>query len=110
VPLLKPHVKSQAKLSQEEITSRLFLPMLLEATRVLQDGIVRDPRDIDLGLIFGLGFPAFRGGLMFWADTVGAGRLIEMLAPFASLGPRMQPTPLLQEMARNGQKFYGERN
>ena len=80
--------------------------MLLEATRALQDGIVRDPRDIDLGLIFGLGFPPFLGGLMFWADTLGAAKIIEMLKPFASLGERMQPTPMLLEMAQTGRKFY----
>ena len=67
---------------------------------------MRDPRDIDLGLIFGLGFPAFRGGLMFWADSLGAAKIVEMLKPFESFGERMQPTPLLLEMARSGSKFY----
>ena len=85
---------------------RLFLPMFLEATRVLEDGIVRDSRDIDLGLIFGLGFPPFKGGLMFWADTLGAATIVEMLKPFESLGYRMAPTKLLLEMAASGAKFY----
>ena len=62
------------KFSQEELTDRLFLPMLLEATRILEDKIVRDVRDVDLGLIFGIGFPPFKGGLLFWADTLGAGQ------------------------------------
>jgi hypothetical protein len=48
--------------------------MLLEATRALEDGLVRDVRDVDLALIFGIGFPPFRGGLLFWADTLGAPR------------------------------------
>ena len=46
----------------DEITDRLFLPMLLEATRVLEEGIVREPGDVDMGLILGIGFPPFRGG------------------------------------------------
>ena len=98
--------KQGAKHSPEQLTARLFLPMLLEATRLLQDKVVRDVRDIDLGLIFGLGFPPFKGGLLFWADTLGAAKILEMLKPFESLGPRMQPTPLLVEMARTGARFY----
>jgi 3-hydroxyacyl-CoA dehydrogenase/enoyl-CoA hydratase/3-hydroxybutyryl-CoA epimerase/3-hydroxyacyl-CoA dehydrogenase/enoyl-CoA hydratase/3-hydroxybutyryl-CoA epimerase/enoyl-CoA isomerase len=104
--LLNTYSRGKKQFTQEELTARLFLPMLLEATRALQDQIVRDPRDIDLGLIFGLGFPPFRGGLMFWADSLGAAKIIEMLKPFASLGERMQPTPLLLEMAQTGRTFY----
>ncbi|HUG69590.1 MAG TPA: 3-hydroxyacyl-CoA dehydrogenase NAD-binding domain-containing protein [Pirellulaceae bacterium] len=104
--VLGPHVRGQREFTQDELTMRLFLPMFLEATRVLEDGIVRDPRDIDLGLIFGLGFPPFKGGLMFWADTLGAAAIVEMLKPFESLGNRMAPTKLLLEMASTGAKFY----
>ena len=50
-------------------SDRLFLPMLLEAIRVLEVGIVRDPVDLDLGVILGLGFPASRGGILAWCDT-----------------------------------------
>jgi 3-hydroxyacyl-CoA dehydrogenase/enoyl-CoA hydratase/3-hydroxybutyryl-CoA epimerase/3-hydroxyacyl-CoA dehydrogenase/enoyl-CoA hydratase/3-hydroxybutyryl-CoA epimerase/enoyl-CoA isomerase len=109
--LLAPYLGSPSpnKFTQEVLTARLFLPMLLEATRVLQEKIVRDPRDIDLDLIFGLGFPPYRGGLMFWADSLGAQKIVEMLKPFESLGERMRPTPLLQEMAQSNRKFYGER-
>ncbi len=98
--------RGNRKFSREEITNRLFLPMLLEATRLLAERIVRDVRDVDLGLIFGLGFPPFQGGLLYWADTIGAKRLLEMIKPLESLGPRFQPTPLLVEMAASGGKFY----
>lgn len=104
--IIAPYIRGAKNLTAEELTARLFLPMLLEATRALQDQIVRDPRDIDLGLIFGLGFPPFRGGLMFWADTLGAAKIVEMLKPFEALGERMQPTPLLRELAKTGRKFY----
>jgi 3-hydroxyacyl-CoA dehydrogenase/enoyl-CoA hydratase/3-hydroxybutyryl-CoA epimerase/3-hydroxyacyl-CoA dehydrogenase/enoyl-CoA hydratase/3-hydroxybutyryl-CoA epimerase/enoyl-CoA isomerase len=97
-------------LDREQITARLFLPMLLEATRVLAEKIVRDPRDVDLGLVFGVGFPPFKGGLLFWADTLGAGKLVEMLKPLAHLGPRAQPTPMLLELAASGGKFYGSKS
>ena len=73
---------------------------------MLQDRIVRDVRDVDLGLIFGLGFPPFKGGLLHWADRLGAAKIIELLKPFASLEERMKPTPLLEKMAAENQKFY----
>ena len=93
-------------MSPEAIMDRLFLPMLLEATRVLEAGIVRDPRDVDLGMIFGLGFPAEKGGLLYWADTVGAARIVERLKPLVHLGARMRPTELLLDLARHGKHFY----
>jgi 3-hydroxyacyl-CoA dehydrogenase/enoyl-CoA hydratase/3-hydroxybutyryl-CoA epimerase/3-hydroxyacyl-CoA dehydrogenase/enoyl-CoA hydratase/3-hydroxybutyryl-CoA epimerase/enoyl-CoA isomerase len=94
------------KFSPEEITDRLFLPMLLEATRVLEDGLVRDARDVDLALIFGIGFPPFRGGLFFWADQLGAQKILDKLKPYASLGKRFEPTKLLTKVAKSGGRFY----
>jgi len=90
----------------DTITARLFLLMLLEATRILQEKKVTDPRLVDLGVIFGLGFPESRGGILSWADTLGAARVVRMLRPFGSLGPRARPTPLLVEMAEKNRRFY----
>ena len=104
--LIATYRRGERKFSRDELTHRLFLPMLLEATRMLEEKIVRDVRDVDLGLIFGLGFPPFKGGLLYWADTVGAAKLVEMIKPLVPLGPRFQPTPLLLEMAAKGKKFY----
>ena len=72
-PGTPPH-RAIAPPTDEEITDRLFLPMLLEATRVLEEGIVREPADVDMGLILGIGFPPFRGGILRWADARGGGR------------------------------------
>jgi 3-hydroxyacyl-CoA dehydrogenase/enoyl-CoA hydratase/3-hydroxybutyryl-CoA epimerase/3-hydroxyacyl-CoA dehydrogenase/enoyl-CoA hydratase/3-hydroxybutyryl-CoA epimerase/enoyl-CoA isomerase len=94
------------KFSSEEITDRLFLPMLVEATRVLEDGIVNDVRDVDLGLILGIGFPPFKGGLFFWADTIGPAKIIEKLKQYAPLGKRFEPTAMLTKVAQSGGKFY----
>ena len=101
-----PQKQMSQKPSPQKITTRLFLPMVLEATRILAEQKVRHPRDIDLGVLFGLGFPAQRGGLLWWADTLGAGRIIEMLRWLERLGPRAEPTPLLIEMARDNTRFY----
>jgi 3-hydroxyacyl-CoA dehydrogenase/enoyl-CoA hydratase/3-hydroxybutyryl-CoA epimerase/3-hydroxyacyl-CoA dehydrogenase/enoyl-CoA hydratase/3-hydroxybutyryl-CoA epimerase/enoyl-CoA isomerase len=105
--VLKPLVRKQEKLSEQQITERLFLPMVLEATRILAERKVRDPRDVDLGLIYGIGFPPFKGGLLFWADTIGPNKLIEMLKPYERFGARYQPTPMLLEMAKEKRSFYG---
>jgi 3-hydroxyacyl-CoA dehydrogenase/enoyl-CoA hydratase/3-hydroxybutyryl-CoA epimerase/3-hydroxyacyl-CoA dehydrogenase/enoyl-CoA hydratase/3-hydroxybutyryl-CoA epimerase/enoyl-CoA isomerase len=90
----------------QELTDRLFLPMLLEATRCLEESIARSPEDLDMSLILGLGFPPFRGGLVRWADSVGAARVLEMLKPYEKLGKRFEPTASLRELARSGKPFY----
>ena len=104
--IIGPHIRKHDKIDSQQITARLFLPMVLEATRILEAKVVRDVRDVDLGLIFGTGFPPFRGGLLCWADTLGAAKITEMLKPLESLGPRAQPTPMLLELAKSGKKFY----
>jgi 3-hydroxyacyl-CoA dehydrogenase/enoyl-CoA hydratase/3-hydroxybutyryl-CoA epimerase/3-hydroxyacyl-CoA dehydrogenase/enoyl-CoA hydratase/3-hydroxybutyryl-CoA epimerase/enoyl-CoA isomerase len=90
----------------EEITDRLFLPMLTEASRVLMENIVREPGDVDMGLILGIGFPAFRGGLLRWADVLGLDKVLEKLKKYENLGPRFQPTEQMRRLAAEGKKFY----
>jgi 3-hydroxyacyl-CoA dehydrogenase len=87
---------------------RLVLPMLLEATRILEENKVRDMRDIDLAVLFGLGFPAAKGGLLWWADTLGARQVVSLLQSLDAMGPRAKPTPMLQAMAATGATFYGD--
>lgn len=100
----RPGGKPEAQ--AEEIQDRLFLPMLTETTRVLMEGIVRDPGDVDLGLLLGIGFPAFRGGLLRWADTLGIQKVMEKLGKYEGLGARFQPTELLRKMAAEGRGFF----
>jgi 3-hydroxyacyl-CoA dehydrogenase / enoyl-CoA hydratase / 3-hydroxybutyryl-CoA epimerase / enoyl-CoA isomerase len=97
------------EVSKEEITDRLFLPMLTEASRVLTEGIVREPGDVDMGLILGIGFPTFRGGLLRWADEVGLGNILERLKKYEPLGPRFRPTEQMRKLAAEGRGFYPER-
>ena len=66
--------------TSQAIVDRLLLPMVLEASRVLQEGVAGDPGEIDLGVLFGLGFPAARGGLLWWADTLGADQIVQRAA------------------------------
>ena len=105
-PLIAPHKKESRELKDEEIQDRLLFPMLLEATRVLDEQIVEDARDVDLGLILGIGFPPFRGGLLFWADSMGAEVILDRLEGYQALGGRYQPTERLTQLAKAGGKFY----
>ena len=106
VEIIAEWARPPQKLTPETITHRLMLPMVLEATRLLEERKVRHPRDVDLAVLFGLGFPASRGGLLYWADTLGADRILQMLRPLEHLGHRLKPTRLLLETARDGRRIY----
>jgi 3-hydroxyacyl-CoA dehydrogenase/enoyl-CoA hydratase/3-hydroxybutyryl-CoA epimerase/3-hydroxyacyl-CoA dehydrogenase/enoyl-CoA hydratase/3-hydroxybutyryl-CoA epimerase/enoyl-CoA isomerase len=105
-PILERCRRGKRSLSNEEITDRLFLPMLLEATRVLSEQIVRDAGDVDMGLILGTGFPAWRGGILRWADEIGLASILEKCQRYQDLGVRFQPTELLRQLADANGKFY----
>jgi 3-hydroxyacyl-CoA dehydrogenase/enoyl-CoA hydratase/3-hydroxybutyryl-CoA epimerase/3-hydroxyacyl-CoA dehydrogenase/enoyl-CoA hydratase/3-hydroxybutyryl-CoA epimerase/enoyl-CoA isomerase len=94
------------KIDAEEITDRLFLPMLTEASRCLMEGIVRDPGDVDMGLILGIGFPPFRGGILRWADTLGLAKVVEKLKKYEALGKRFEPTEQMKQLAAQGKGFF----
>ncbi len=103
--LLRPYAIPARETTDATICDRLLLPMLLEALRVLDEGIVRDGRDIDLAVIHALGFPAFRGGLLAWGNSLGAAEVVRRLGPLADLGIRMHPTPRLLAMAAANEPF-----
>lgn len=96
----------QREFTDEEIIARMMLAMCLETVRCLEDGIVSDPIEADMGLILGLGFPKFRGGALRYIDSMGAQAFCELAQRYASLGPLFTPTPRLLEMAAKGEKFY----
>jgi 3-hydroxyacyl-CoA dehydrogenase / enoyl-CoA hydratase / 3-hydroxybutyryl-CoA epimerase len=91
----------------EEIVERLVLPMINEAAFCLMESIVPSPAKLDLAMIFGTGFPAFRGGLLRYADVFGLDRVAARLEALReALGPRFSPAPLIQDLARWQGKFY----
>jgi 3-hydroxyacyl-CoA dehydrogenase/enoyl-CoA hydratase/3-hydroxybutyryl-CoA epimerase/3-hydroxyacyl-CoA dehydrogenase/enoyl-CoA hydratase/3-hydroxybutyryl-CoA epimerase/enoyl-CoA isomerase len=105
--VVNPYALPACAGDERSIADRLLLPMVLEATLVLDEGIVRDGSDVDLAVIHALGFPPFRGGLLAWADTIGAAEIVRRLESFADLGVRMRPTPRLEALARSGGRFTG---
>src|SRR5438552_3632278 len=90
-----------------DILQRLVDGMLNEAARAVGDGVVRTPRDGDIGAIFGFGFPPFRGGPLRHADDLGAARIVGELERLAErYGPRFAPSEALRDQAAQGGKFY----
>jgi 3-hydroxyacyl-CoA dehydrogenase/enoyl-CoA hydratase/3-hydroxybutyryl-CoA epimerase len=93
--------------SDEEIVERCWMQMLNETARCMEEGIITNPADVDLGVIFGFGFPPFRGGLLREADRVGLATVVGKLEGYASrYGMRLAPAELLKRMARNGETFH----
>lgn len=100
-------VKEQKHLSQEEIVSRCLWMMINEAVYCLQEGIISEPLHGDIGAIFGLGFPPFRGGPFRYLDTIGLDQAVSTLERLAQQhGPRFAPAPLLLDMAKKQKTFY----
>ncbi len=106
LPILERNRVASRQIGDEEIEDRLLLTMLLEAVRLLEEKIVREPMHVDMGLILGIGFPPFRGGLLRWCDNVGAGKILARVSKYASLGKRFQPTEQFVAMAKRGAKFF----
>ncbi len=87
--------------------NRLVFPMINEAARCLESGIVRAPGQVDLAMVFGTGFPAFRGGLLRHADSLGTATIVQGLEAMAGrYGPRFLAARYLLELARDGRGFY----
>lgn len=91
----------------EQIVERCVLPMINEAARCLEEGVVASASEVDLGMIMGTGFPPFRGGLLRYADSLGAQKVVERLTHHQQrFGARFEPAPALVARARHGQSFY----
>jgi 3-hydroxyacyl-CoA dehydrogenase/enoyl-CoA hydratase/3-hydroxybutyryl-CoA epimerase len=105
--ILRVRPPSESSLPPEVIESRLVLLMINEAAHCLEDGIVAGPAKLDLAMIFGTGFPPFRGGLLRYADTLGANKVFTRLDDLSErLGPRFAPAEKLRELANARAGFY----
>jgi len=96
-----------ASVDPGEIERRLVYIMLNEAAMAALEGVVRSARDGDVGAIFGIGYPAFRGGPLRFIDMLGATRVVQTLESLAAAyGPRFTPAPALVAMAQAGRRFH----
>lgn len=98
---------NRKKFNDEEVINRCTLSMVNEAAYCLQEGIIANPLDGDIGAVFGIGFPPFRGGPFRYIDAIGADTVVQHLEALANkYTARFRPAPILIEYARSGKKFY----
>ncbi|MAS40524.1 MAG: 3-hydroxyacyl-CoA dehydrogenase [Porticoccaceae bacterium] len=95
-------------IGDQEILERCLYPMINEGAKILEEGIAARPLDIDIIWINGYGFPAYRGGPMFWADQIGLDNIVAAYRRYAEqFGPHYwTPAPLLEKLASEGKGFY----
>jgi 3-hydroxyacyl-CoA dehydrogenase len=88
----------------EEILERLLHPLVNEGARIIDEGIAIRPGDIDVVYVHGYGFPAYRGGPMFWSEQAGLARVVETMRRLAPThGARWRPAALLERLAASGE-------
>jgi 3-hydroxyacyl-CoA dehydrogenase/enoyl-CoA hydratase/3-hydroxybutyryl-CoA epimerase/enoyl-CoA isomerase len=105
--VLKPIVYEQREVTDEDIINWMMIPLCLETVRCLEDGIVETAAEADMGLVYGIGFPPFRGGALRYIDSIGVAEFVALADQYADLGALYHPTAKLREMAKNGQSFFG---
>jgi 3-hydroxyacyl-CoA dehydrogenase/enoyl-CoA hydratase/3-hydroxybutyryl-CoA epimerase len=99
----------RSKVSKEDMQLRCSLQLVNEAIHCFGERILRNPRDGDVGAVFGLGFPPFRGGPFRFVDSLGAAEVLRRMRTYESTyGKRWTPAPLLVDMADAKRKFFSE--
>ncbi|WP_075881059.1 fatty acid oxidation complex subunit alpha FadB [Vreelandella massiliensis] len=105
--LVKDVVKEEKEISDDDIIARMMVPLCLETVRCLEDGIVDSAAEADMALIYGIGFPPFRGGALRYIDAMGVAEFVELAQGLAKeLGPLYAPTDKLRQMAKSNERFY----
>jgi 3-hydroxyacyl-CoA dehydrogenase/enoyl-CoA hydratase/3-hydroxybutyryl-CoA epimerase/enoyl-CoA isomerase len=105
--LIKSAVAARREFAAEEIVARCMVPMVNEVARCLEEKIVASPYEADLALIYGLGFPPFRGGACRYIDQMGAANFVALADKYVALGKLYEAPKLLRDMAAGGKKFFG---
>lgn len=100
--------KKPDDVDMDVLKSRFLVTIALEAARTVEEGIVTDPREADVGSILGFGFAPYTGGALSYIDGMGVKTFVELADKLSqTYGPRFEPTPLLLDMAAKGETFYG---
>ncbi len=91
---------------RDEIINRMMLPMIIETIRCFEEKVVASVAEIDMGLIYGIGFPPFRGGALRYADAIGIHQVCQLARQYTDLGKAYEPTAKMLSMAKEGKTFY----
>mgnify|MGYP005988682381 FL=1 len=105
--LLAPVLGEAKDFDAEEIIARCMIPMCNEVVRCLEEGIVDTAAEADMALVFGIGFPPFRGGALRYIDTVGLAKFVELADKYKDISPLYHVTDKMREMAANGESYFG---
>jgi 3-hydroxyacyl-CoA dehydrogenase / enoyl-CoA hydratase / 3-hydroxybutyryl-CoA epimerase / enoyl-CoA isomerase len=92
--------------TSDDIIARMMIPMINEVVRCLEEGIIATPAEADMALVYGLGFPPFRGGVFRYIDTLGLAEYVAMADKFAHLGAVYEVPTGLREKAAKGESYY----
>ncbi|STQ74422.1 fatty acid oxidation complex subunit alpha FadB [Grimontia hollisae] len=104
--LLASVLGSAADYSDEEVINRMMVPMINEVVRCLEEGIIATPQEADMALVYGLGFPPFRGGVFRYLDTIGLTNYVAMADQLANLGPAYEVPQGLRDRAAKGEGYF----
>jgi 3-hydroxyacyl-CoA dehydrogenase/enoyl-CoA hydratase/3-hydroxybutyryl-CoA epimerase/enoyl-CoA isomerase len=104
--LIKGVVAGRKDFAPEEIVARCMVPMVNEVGRCLEEKIVATPQEADMALLYGVGFPPFRGGACRYVDQLGAANFVATADRLAHLGKHYEAPALLRDMASSGRRFY----
>lgn len=104
--LLNSICKAKRSFTKEEIIARMMAPMINEVVRCLEEGIIQSPADADIALVYGLGFPPFRGGVFCYLDTLGSQSYLKTTEALASLSPLYQAPEGLKAKAMTNATYY----
>ncbi|MGY5806940.1 FAD-dependent oxidoreductase [Rhizobium sp. LEGMi198b] len=100
--------KKAEEIDVNVLKQRFLVTIALEATRTMEEGIVIDPREADVGSILGFGFAPYTGGALSYIDGMGVKTFVDVCESLATAyGPQFKPTALLKDMAAKGETFYG---
>lgn len=105
--LLSGVLGEPSEFSDEDIIARMMIPLCIETVRCLEDGIVASAAEADMGLIYGIGFPPFRGGALYYLDQIGLAEFCALAAKYENLGGLYQPTERMKQMAAAGETYFG---
>ena len=104
--LIAQHAQPITSFTPEDVIARLMIPMVNEVIRCLEEGVVDTAYEADMGLIYGLGFPPFRGGPIRYLETLGLTKFIEQADKLAALGEIYHVTDGLRAMAASGKSYF----